>query len=383
MYITIKELLESNVMKNSKVLSGASGLNRQIKRISVHDCPVQADILDRKILKTGDFIITNLFFLKSSPRMIKDFIEMLNNVGCSGICVSNQHLKELPEEVLEYSNGISFPIVQFDLTIPYADIIGTTMELILAGQEYLVNELRLEKLLSGKLPRSEVRDIAYEINQNFKDYNCVINIDNYEIKDKNQNTKAFLDYLNFNLEYSAFYYKKSLIVITTFNTENEKVIKSMIDLIIKETGKYYKEYSIGISDIHKSIIELDETLAEAIFATKNSKYFGEKVSYYSNIGINRLLLPIHDEKEMKKFYSMIIEPIKRYDEQFNSELLKTIISFVKNDGNYKKTAEEFFQHQNTIRYRIKMVKTILNMEQSEIDFYTSISLAIRIGLLLK
>lgn len=383
MFTTVRELLESNVMKNSIVLSGRNGLNKQIKRISVHDCPVEDDIMDRKILKAGDFIITSLFFVKSSPRMIKEFIEILNNVGCSGICVSNQYLTELPEEALNFSNEISFPIIQFDRTIPYADIIQTAMELIIAKHEFLESELRIDNILKENLPPKEIKKLAYEINPNFDENNCVINITNYVLKNEGLNTKALLDSINFNQDYFAFYYKKSILIIATFNNDNKKVIKSMINLIIKEIDKYYNEYSAGISSFHRSLSEVGNAVSESIFALKNSIYFGEKISYYDNIGINRLLIPNMDEAEMKKFYSMIIDPIKNYDKEFNSELLKTVIYFVKNDGNYKKTADELYQHQNTIRYKIKVVKTILNMENSNIDFYTSISLAIKIGILLK
>lgn len=383
MGILVRELLDSSIMRNSRVLSGENGVNKTIKRISVYDCPVRDDVLDRKILKRGDFLITSLFFQKSSSKLIREFIEMLNGAGCCGICVSNQYLTELPDEVLEFSNEIEFPIIQFDLTVPYADIIETTMELIITNQNYLINELRVDRLLKEKLLPAEVRDIAFNINPNFKENNCVIFIEGFALKDKNTSLKYLLDYFNINSDYSAFYYKKSIMIIATFSKANVKVEKSMINAALKEIDAYLKDYRIGISDIHNSICELNMAISESIFASKNSKLFNEKLCSYSEIGVNRLLIPILEHKEMEKFYEMIIEPIASYDRQFNSELLDTITSFVKNDGNYKKTAEEFFQHQNTIRYRINKVKSILNMENSDIKFYESISLAVRIGALIK
>jgi len=370
-------------MKNSKVLCGKNGLEKVIKRISVYDSPVRDDVIERKLLKIGDFLITSLFFQKSSSKLIKDFIEMLNNAGCSGICVSNQYLTSLPEEVLKYSNEVSFPIIQFDSSVSYAEIIEITMELIIKNQNYLINELRVDSLIKDQLKPIEVREIAFEINANFKENNTVIYINNYLFKDGKLSAKSLLDYVDTNLDCSAFYYNKSIILIITSGNNSEKIKNSIINSALKEIDTYFKDYKIGISSFHNNISELNLAINESMFAATNSKIFDCKVSTYSKIGVNRLLIPLIGHSEMEKFYSMIADPIDNYDKQCKGELLETLVSFVKNDGNYNKTAEELFQHANTIRYRINKIKSILNMEDSDIKFYGSISLAVKIGIMLK
>ena len=383
MSILIKDLLDTNIMKNSKVLCGKNGLEKVIKRISVYDSPVRDDVIERKLLKIGDFLITSLFFQKSSSKLIKDFIEMLNNAGCSGICVSNQYLTSLPEEVLKYSNEVSFPIIQFDSSVSYAEIIEITMELIIKNQNYLINELRVDSLIKDQLKPIEVREIAFEINANFKENNTVIYINNYLFKDGKLSAKSLLDYFDTNLDCSAFYYNKSIILIITSGNNSEKIKNSIINSALKEIDTYFKDYKIGISSFHNNISELNLAINESMFAATNSKIFDCKVSTYSKIGVNRLLIPLIGHSEMEKFYSMIADPIDNYDKQCKGELLETLVSFVKNDGNYNKTAEELFQHANTIRYRINKIKSILNMEDSDIKFYGSISLAVKIGIMLK
>lgn len=382
MSIYIEELLESKIMKKAIVLSGKAGLHNQIERISVYDSPVREDVLERKILKKGDLLITSLFFQKSSGTMVNSFIKMLYDAGCCGICVSNQYLTKLPHEVLEYSDTISFPIIQFDMSISYAEIIETTMELIITNKEYLVNELQIEKLLNNKLSTAEIRETASIMNSNFKENNCVIYINNCILKKEQISSKGLMNYLNSNLEYSAFYYKNAIIIILTFHSDNEKFIKNSIEVIISDVERYYEEYHMGISSIHKSLNTLNEAVNEGIFSYRNSKAFDRKISYYDEIKINRLLLSIENNKEMEKYYSIMVDPVKEYDRQFNGDLLKTLISFFENNGDYKKIAEETYQHPNTIRYKIKMVKSILDMKDNNIEFYTSMSLAIKIGKLL-
>lgn len=89
-----------------------------------------------------------------------------------------------------------------------------------------------------------------------------------------------------------------------------------------------------------------------------------------------------DSQELLNFSKKIIEPIKKYDKENHSELYHTLESFIFHDGNFKKVSEDLFQHENTIRYRIKKIKSILCMEDSNIRFIESTSIAIRvIGLL--
>ncbi|MEG2539089.1 MAG: helix-turn-helix domain-containing protein, partial [Clostridium sp.] len=89
-----------------------------------------------------------------------------------------------------------------------------------------------------------------------------------------------------------------------------------------------------------------------------------------------------NSEELTNFSLNIIDPIKQYDKENHSELYVTLESFINNDGNFKRVAEDLFQHENTIRYRIKKIKSILNMEDSNIKFIESTSIALKfMGLL--
>ena len=45
--------------------------------------------------------------------------------------------------------------------------------------------------------------------------------------------------------------------------------------------------------------------------------------------------------------------LQKYDASHDVNLLETVISYVKNNGDFAKTSEELFQHSNTVRYRIR------------------------------
>ena len=61
-----------------------------------------------------------------------------------------------------------------------------------------------------------------------------------------------------------------------------------------------------------------------------------------------------------------------------TDFLDTLEAFIEYDGDFKKTAKFFGQHENTVRYRIAKAKKILNFEHNHLKFIEIISIAIKI-----
>ena len=94
---------------------------------------------------------------------------------------------------------------------------------------------------------------------------------------------------------------------------------------------------------------------------------------------DKVLHLIKKASETKEIYDEFVMPIKDYDNINNTEIFKTIKIFVKTDGNYKKTAQILFQHENSIRYRISKAKKLLGMKNSNIEFLMYISLVVKMN----
>jgi sugar diacid utilization regulator len=77
-----------------------------------------------------------------------------------------------------------------------------------------------------------------------------------------------------------------------------------------------------------------------------------------------------------------LNPIIKYDAKYHLDLLKTLNAYIRNDGDLKKTAAEFFQHINTTRYRLEKIKELLNMEGLNYKFFEEVSTAIKIDKIL-
>ena len=52
----------------------------------------------------------------------------------------------------------------------------------------------------------------------------------------------------------------------------------------------------------------------------------------------------------------------RYDKQNDSQLVHTLVTFLGNDENLSKTAQDLFAHRHTIRYRLQKIADITGSE---------------------
>lgn len=379
MSIKVRDILNLELFNKNEleIIAGKDGLNRKIRRVSAIDCPLGGDVVDKKIICKGDFFVTSLFVVKDN---LEDMIELFNiliHSNSSGICVINEFITDFPESIIQIADENSFPILLVDKDVPYGEIIMGIVELIIKDKEDIINEMRIEKLLSTD-NYEEIIKISHDINDNFM-RNFVV----FYLKDigYGSNCQYIEENVNNKAMWSAVRYEDGILLIIT-NDEFAK-LKSQYDYILDLVDSSCDEYVLGISNFYNNIIYLKKAIIEALTSGNFSDIFHKKIIKYEDLQVYSLLLPIKHRVEMMEFYNRLALPLKKYDEKFNTNLFETAICFVENDGNYGETANELFQHENTIRYRISKIKQLLNMEDKEIEFLTQLSIMTKIYRLLQ
>jgi sugar diacid utilization regulator len=99
---------------------------------------------------------------------------------------------------------------------------------------------------------------------------------------------------------------------------------------------------------------------EARLAANVGEAEGAQLLAFEDTGAYRLLLPAmsEDPAELERFYAETVEPLVAYDEQYETELLTTVETYLDNDGNVAATAQRLFTHRHTIRYRLERAKEL-------------------------
>ncbi|MBX5470146.1 MAG: helix-turn-helix domain-containing protein [Thermoleophilaceae bacterium] len=103
---------------------------------------------------------------------------------------------------------------------------------------------------------------------------------------------------------------------------------------------------------------------EALLAANVAEARGTESLAFEESGSYRLLLPvmIDDPAELRRFHEETIAPLVAYDEQYETELVRTLETYLDEDGNVGQTAERLFTHRHTVRYRLERVRDLTGLD---------------------
>jgi DNA-binding PucR family transcriptional regulator len=82
-------------------------------------------------------------------------------------------------------------------------------------------------------------------------------------------------------------------------------------------------------------------------------------------------------QELQRFYAETVEPLVAYDEQYETELVRTLEAFLEADGNVAGTAQRLFTHRHTIYYRLERVRELSGHDVSSSDGREKLSLGLK------
>ena len=144
-------------------------------------------------------------------------------------------------------------------------------------------------------------------------------------------------------------------------------------------------FSVGFSRVALDPVDLyragNEALLAANVAVARPSGDGEPapVLAFESTGAYRLLLPAmsEDPGELQRFYAETVEPLVAYDEQYETDLVQTLETFLECDGNVANTAQRLFTHRHTIRYRLERVRDLSGLDVSSTDGREKLGLGLK------
>jgi sugar diacid utilization regulator len=138
-------------------------------------------------------------------------------------------------------------------------------------------------------------------------------------------------------------------------------------------------FAIGRSRHAADPLDLSRAANEAMLAVNVVEGDAERTELaFEETGTYQLLLPyMRDPAELRRFYAETVLPLVAYDEQYETDLLGTLATFLDCDANVNATASRLFTHRHTIRYRFERVRELTGLEVSSSDGREKLSLGLK------
>ena len=116
-------------------------------------------------------------------------------------------------------------------------------------------------------------------------------------------------------------------------------------------------------------VDLHRAAAEAVLTANVAEARRVEKLTFEETGSYRLLLTAisEDPSELERFFNETVAPLIAYDEQYETELVRTLETFLDEDANVARTAERLFTHRHTIRYRLERVRELTGLDVGSTD----------------
>jgi sugar diacid utilization regulator len=171
-------------------------------------------------------------------------------------------------------------------------------------------------------------------------------------------------------------------VVVVIPGQDEQEAARTADAVLRELEAALPGHSfaIGRSRVATDPMQIERAGNEALLAANVASSDEERpVLAFEETGAYRLLLPAmsEDPAELQRFYAETVEPLVAYDEQYATDLVQTVETYLESDGNVAGTAAKLFTHRHTIRYRLERVRELSGLDVSSTDGREKLSLGLK------
>lgn len=377
--LRIKDILSMDFAKEFRILAGESGLGNAFWNVGINDYEPLEDI--PKVFGEGDLLLTSLALYKHESYNISTYLKAFIDAGVSGIAIKTAFEKDIPKDILAYSNQKKIPLIATPNELFTEDLVVELKQTIKEDEAHSWFEMRMENVLSGEAGSEEEELLLKEIfpdneNEDEKIVYYFKNTDSSQDIEVNYRRILYkLEELLPHLRIKGAKYADGLFIFAVRNYLGEDV-----KTILEQHGFPLKKYVAGVYTYTGTPgITIREILQNSISAAYVCLCEDEAQINYDDIGVYKYILPFDAKGRLYREYANRFEKIIAYDRKKETNFNDTILCYVKNQGEIRKTAEEMHQHINTIRYRLKRIHEFLGYDEKNYnEFYVDIVLMSKI-----
>lgn len=384
MEITINYLMSRPYMNNAELLNGDSLEDKTVRQISFLERLSKHIVIFPNVLVFTDIGTVSLIPVAEWKRLMKAY----SNARVSGICIRLNVNESFPFNYLQIATANAIPII----ALPE----DTSMSMVMSGVDRDIAHAEgydesstytdnfVQEILftenDPKMVKKRLRMMGVRVDE----FLCAILIrpdssmrDTYvaQVCNKIWGNDCFVSSKN----------GSALLIGRTsapYENADEDIEYRTLSLDEKLRDFFPKvSFSIGIGHIYKNLANIRDSYysARTALIAASSDAFGKKIVAYDDLGIYKILYDLKNRELLREFYDETIGMIQRYDDNNQTEYLKTIKVFLKNSGSVQKSANELFIQYNTIRYRMRKIQALFGYDLQNLEDCGELQIALNVG----
>ena len=363
--ITVADILALPAIYEWELLTEVpNALGRRVVNIGVFDAMPDESEYDDYL--PGEFIISNMGFARESQRDAEHALCTILARNVAAVAIRNVYDIRITDKIRAASLRSGTPLFVYQGEY-YEQVIFQAMKLI----ERDAQDSDIAVFVDEVLRRRTSEEVSASLYQAFGSTGATVQCaqvrplqtDEISLYAQIDELKAVTASIKKDWERietaKVLRYHDSALVVVTYNRPPEAFSlhfdSEFIDLL-----KPYARVRSGISEelpIGQGDIALRQAIAALDLATESDKPI---VRWASMLDLTLEVAARRDRMyfDTATLYQRILE---RYDEANGTTLAATAAALARTCGDVKQAAEMLFQHQNTVRYRMRKMKELFNM----------------------
>ena len=347
------------------LICGESNMNNLVNWVHMLEDPETASFLHGQelIFSTGIGHVNTDWYL--------DFAKGLVENQASGLVLNiGPYIQSVPEDLIAYCREVQFPLFTIPWKTRIVDITNDFCRKIIKSEE---NEVSVAAAFRNVIffPEriSEFGPVLERKEFNLDAEFCLVALslqvpskDKFSDFDKSVRLHLAKMLYNHSDRFNIFRQDKYLIIVLQSFPQDfiENAVERLNDVCNFGGCEYRIRAGISIND--PGIGSLPKNYKRAVALLHLAERQDKAAVSYRSIGLYQLLLEVEDQKVIRTFYEEALGQLEAYDEKNQTDYLPTLQQYLESNASVQEVAKETFVHRNTINYKIKKIKEILQCD---------------------
>ena len=380
-----------------KLKAGKNGLQQSVRWIYFADCLqcVKSEYKIENYIHGDEFVVLTNPSVTDDSQKLMALIHQMYEYRITALGINEG---QISEELIEYCEEKNLPLFELPEKYPLIDLSQIICrKLVLEENDRNAAEQLFSSILDAEhLSRERVMAQARYLNIDlegsffvaefaFASGNTESGWENEDSLTAGRNVKRVI-----RAEFSS-YIKQDILILPQAGSilalipdreSGENNIKEIFSRIADRAQREYGiELRIGAGNSKAYLDEVKASRNEAASALRAAEVSGLKgrIFFYRDQGLYTLLSHVDDSRILDTYVEEKIGKLLQADELNDGNLSETLENYLNCSCNAKKTAEEMFLHRNTLNYRLKKIREILDCNLENLDTCLELKMAFLIS----
>lgn len=354
-----------------RLVAGKAGLENFVRWVHIVEDSEVPDFLH------GNELVFTTGIGHRGNDWLKEFAEGLFKHSASGLVVNiGPYITSLPQKLVEFCNDNAFPLFTVPWSVKLIDITYDFCHRIMSSEE---SETSLAAAFRNLIFNPGNKDGYAPVleRRGFHDVSDYILIAAKITHKERFGTSADWKKQRYQVrklcaspQYPSciFVQENYLIVIRQHfsPTDAERLASQLVETIAASFSEPTEVFA-GISGVGLGFNGIHSCYHEAMSAMRLAGMKKQPVMHYRDIGVYKLLFGVESSKILSDYVDTILGPLFEFDSKNNTNCAEVLKCYFENNCSVKEAADILGVHRNTVNYKLKQIRDLLNCDFSEED----------------